>query len=156
MQAPRPDSPFVGLRAFAADDWPFFFGREREASTLTGNLLGSSITVLYGSPGSGKSSLVGAALPQRLAVTTNGKANLLEWSRWQPGFLAQLEQKAAQVMATQPGLRSAVTTWAERGNGELFLLFDQFEEYFRYTHDPVGSDFARELALIANDTTLDA
>jgi hypothetical protein len=150
-----PDSPFVGLRAFAAEDWPFFFGRDREASTLAGNLLGSSVTVLYGSPGSGKSSLIGAALPQRLAAATVGKAILLGWSRWQVGFLAQLEEEARRVLATEAGLHGAVARWAERGDGELFLLFDQFEEYFRYRADPVGSDFARELALIANEATFD-
>ena len=150
-----PDSPFVGVRAFAAEDWPFFFGRETEASTLAGSLLGSSVTVLYGSPGSGKSSLIGAALPHRLAAATNNKAILRRWSRWQVDFLTQLKQEVGRALATEVGFHSAVARWAERGDGELFLLFDQFEEYFRYTRDPIGNDFARELALIANDPTFD-
>jgi WD40 repeat protein len=42
------------------------------------------------------------------------------------------------------------------GDAPVFLLFDQFEEYFRYAADPVRTEFAESLALIANDGTLDA
>jgi WD40 repeat protein len=64
-----PKSPFVGLAAFTPRMSAYFTGRERFALTLAGAVLRSRITVLYGQSGSGKSSVLGAALPQVLRAT---------------------------------------------------------------------------------------
>jgi len=64
-----PQSPFVGLAAFTPRAAAYFTGRERFAVTLAGAILRSRVTVLYGQSGSGKSSVLGAALPQAMRAT---------------------------------------------------------------------------------------
>ena len=50
--------PFVGLRPFEPDDAAFFFGRARKSASVAGALLGNALTVLFGPPGAGKTSLI--------------------------------------------------------------------------------------------------
>ena len=61
-------SPFVGLRSFGPDDAGFFFGRARESATLAGALLGNALTVLFGPPGGGKTSLIRVTVAAYAAV----------------------------------------------------------------------------------------
>ena len=58
-----PSSPFVGLAAYTPHMAAYFTGRERFALTLAGAVLRSRVTAMYGQSGSGKSSVLGAALP---------------------------------------------------------------------------------------------
>jgi hypothetical protein len=59
-------SPFVGLRAYAEEDAPFFFGRDRLREIITANLLASRLTLIFGPSGVGKSSVLGAAVTAHL------------------------------------------------------------------------------------------
>jgi hypothetical protein len=60
-------SPFPGLRAFAPEDAPIFFGRGRETGGLVRRLAeGCRFLAVVGASGSGKSSLVAAGLLPRL------------------------------------------------------------------------------------------
>jgi tetratricopeptide (TPR) repeat protein len=55
-------NPWPGLRAFTENDRDFFFGRERETSELLELVQRSSVVVLYGQSGLGKTSLLQAGL----------------------------------------------------------------------------------------------
>jgi hypothetical protein len=55
-------NPWPGLRAFTESDRDFFFGRERETSELLDLVQRSSVVVLYGQSGLGKTSLLQAGL----------------------------------------------------------------------------------------------
>jgi WD40 repeat protein len=149
-------SPFVGLRPFGPDDASFFFGRTREAATLAGALLGNALTVLFGPPGGGKTSLVRVSVAAQLAAATEGQARIVYWNRWQAGFLPELKADVGQALNRSGTLHEMVAAHVASGDAPVFLLFDQFEEYFRYAEDPVRTEFAESLALIANDRTLDA
>src|SRR5262249_4879134 len=89
-----PPSPFVGLSAFTRRMSPYFTGRERFALTLSGAVLRSRITVLYGRAGAGKSSVFGAALPQSftsvlppfLHADRSFPFRMLPFQRWHLGF----------------------------------------------------------------------
>ena len=61
-------SPYKGLAAFEDSelDALFFFGRERDTEIVVANLIASRLTVLYGSSGVGKSSLLLAAVARQL------------------------------------------------------------------------------------------
>ena len=64
---PRIDQrcPYVGLQPFEEADRAFFFGRERDQRVIISNLLSSPLTILYGSSGVGKSSvLMAGVVPQ--------------------------------------------------------------------------------------------
>src|SRR5580698_4604891 len=58
----RADCPYVGLTPFTEEDAEFFFGRERERRIIAANLRTSRLTLLYGSSGVGKSSVLRAGV----------------------------------------------------------------------------------------------
>ena len=129
-----PDSPYKGLAAFAdsAGDAAFFFGRERERETIVANLLADRVTVLYGPSGVGKSSLLRAGVAQQLRHLPEGI--VVVHGTWTDDPVASLVGGIAEAVAglgPTAGLADAVAAATANG-GELFLLFDQFEEYFLY------------------------
>ena len=99
----EPNSPFVGLAAFTPHMAAYFTGRERFALTLAGAVLRSRVTVMYGQSGCGKSSVLGAALPQAISAILNDgdetesgvPFRLLHFRRWHPGFETRLYRAAA-------------------------------------------------------------
>ena len=56
------DSPYVGLRSYAAHEAEVYVGRERAYAALTAACLADGLTVVVGDSGSGKSSLLAAGL----------------------------------------------------------------------------------------------
>src|SRR5436305_255136 len=60
------DDPWPGLLAFREEDSGFFLGREKEAEQLLALVQRSSVTVLYGQSGLGKTSLIRAGLFPKL------------------------------------------------------------------------------------------
>ncbi len=59
-------TPYKGLMPYSEEDAPFFFGREKFQKIITANLKGSRLTVLYGSAGVGKSSVLRAGVAYHL------------------------------------------------------------------------------------------
>ena len=114
--ADPPLCPFKGLAPFEDSelDALFFFGRGRETEVITANLVASSLTILYGPSGVGKSSVLRAAVVRGLReVAPDAEiAVLAEWT--------------ADPALPEPA-------------GEAFLILDQFEEYFLY-HESFALD----------------
>ncbi len=54
--------PYIGPRPFTSEDQEIFFGREREASELLSLVIAHSVSLVFGKPGTGKSSLINALL----------------------------------------------------------------------------------------------
>src|SRR5438105_1038222 len=106
-----PQSPFVGLAAFTPRMSAYFTGRERFALTLAGAVLRSRATALFGQSGCGKSSVLGAALPQAMratfrraaATTRRAPFRLLHFQRWHPGFETRLFPAAAAKLSAPKG-----------------------------------------------------
>ncbi len=63
---PVRDSPYQGLEPFYESDAAFFFGRERETKLIIASMFASSLTLLYGASGVGKSSVLRAGVLPRL------------------------------------------------------------------------------------------
>jgi WD40 repeat protein len=163
-----PKSPFVGLAAFTPRMAAYFTGRERFALTLAGAVLRSRVTVLYGQSGSGKSSVLGAALPQALRATLRRAAEatqrapfrLLHFRRWHPGFEARLfPVVAAKLSASKnSGLAAAMAEWERDRNQKIpvILVLDQFEEFLLYHPEPTETSFVRDLATVVADPDIEA
>jgi hypothetical protein len=60
-------NPYVGPRAYAAEDQVGLYGRKREARDILGLLVAERIVLLYSPSGAGKTSLIEAALVPSLA-----------------------------------------------------------------------------------------
>jgi hypothetical protein len=59
--------PYVGIRAFAAEDRNLFFGRARETREVAALWQANRLTVLYGASGVGKTSLLQAGVIPRIS-----------------------------------------------------------------------------------------
>ncbi|GHE96232.1 hypothetical protein GCM10018785_71510 [Streptomyces longispororuber] len=115
------DAPYRGLARFEPSDCDRFFGRTRLTDELTEMARTHRITVVLGPSGSGKSSLLRAGLIPRLQATTD------------PAL------RPAAIRILTPGLRPA-REHRERfvpavGEGETWLVVDQFEEAFTMCQD---------------------
>lgn len=152
-----PPRPYPGIRPFEKTEWPIFFGRERMADALTGQLIRSRLLVVHGDSGCGKSSLVRAGVLPRLEQE-NARGGI----RWRTctalpreaplwnlaEALAGLEASPPpeeRVMAFRRLLnlgRDAPTALAKQlrrdHDDQICLLIDQFEELFDHAvrHGP--------------------
>ncbi len=132
--------PYRGLRAFGDSDLDalLFFGRERERSILVANLLASRLTVLYGPSGAGKSSLIHAGVVHELRglIGRDGRGGrVVVHERWvgdpRAGLVAAIEEACGQLGPVTDLADAAAAATGAIG-GPLYLVLDQFEEYFLY------------------------
>ena len=178
-------APFVGLRPFEEEDSHLFFGRRNQMNELLERLESTRLVAIVGSSGCGKSSLVRAGLVPAL------KAGFLVKSRaaWRvlvikPGK-APIRHLAAAVLrddgeggeepaeeevaALEQEIRMAgaeavlehLAGSAEKGDHNVLLVVDQFEEIFRFgLHEKnqelrdEAADFVSVLLALAEESAL--
>ena len=111
---PTPDSPYKGLAPFEDSevDALLFFGRDRDSQVVAANLMASRVTVLFGPTGVGKTSLLRAGVAYRLRRESG--VDIRIHSSW----------------IGDPG--DALANLSPRTGSELYLMLDQFEEFFLY------------------------
>ena len=145
-------SPYKGLTPYTEADAAFFFGRESERRIIVANLMAARLTVLYGPSGVGKSSVLRAGVMRDLRKTAN--RNRVErgvpefapvvFGSWHEPDVAQAllraAHDAASALVSDPlpdpheaeSLAAGLADYANAVGGEVFLILDQFEEYFLY------------------------
>ena len=82
MRAQTASCPYTGLWPFTADDRHYFFGRASDAKRIAQSISSEGLTILYGPSGVGKSSILGAALPQALQEAFHSPLLVLSVNRW--------------------------------------------------------------------------
>jgi WD40 repeat protein len=175
-----PDCPYQGLMPYLEEQADFFFGREKWSAIITDNLMVSRLTILYGTSGVGKTSVLRAGVAHHLRQLA--QKNLKEsgqpefavvvFSAWRDEPVAGLVQKVEKdvkkilpaVEVPEPGTSLAKTleNWAkvlvtdpERSSGKLLIILDQFEEYFQYhSHEDGEGTFAFEFPRAINKSGL--
>jgi len=164
-------TPYKGLVPYGEEDAAYFFGRETERDIITANLQASRLTLLYGLSGVGKTSVLRAGVAQHLRQIA--RQNLDErgspefavtvFSAWRDDPVAGLVDgarasiaKAMNVPALDPVRPGALLSETLHGlalsaGGDLFIILDQFEEYFLYHGEESQEDsFAAEFARAVN------
>lgn len=144
----RMPSPYLGLVPYAATDAPLFFGRDTECEIVAANLMAARLTLLYGASGVGKSSILQAGVASRLQHHPSaGAAELLVlYNQWTgdpvSGLVQQVRESALRALGAvpeesaadaSPTLADALTSWCDRLGTEMFIILDQFEDYFLYS-----------------------
>src|SRR5215217_980260 len=149
-------TPYKGLTPYGEEDAPLFFGRDVWSDIVTDNIKAYRLTLFYGESGVGKSSVLRAGVSHRLHQqadrnrASDGSPGLgvVVFSSWrgdvEQGLVAALDAAADEAGAAnghggapEATLEAAVERCAERCGGRVFLILDQFEEYFVY--HPAGS-----------------
>jgi hypothetical protein len=165
----RPATPYKGLVPFAEADAPFFFGRDDERLIIAANLRSSSLTILYGGSGTGKSSVLRAGVIPDLRRTmsqnleTRGAPGyaVAAFSSWRDdpaaGLARAIEDALDEVVegraSSNAGALSVLLSEAgEQVEGKLLVILDQFEEYFLYhAGEPDQGSFAEAFIDAVND-----
>ncbi|MFM7450413.1 MAG: hypothetical protein ACKO24_17670 [Leptolyngbyaceae cyanobacterium] len=178
------DVPYKGLSPYTEADTHIFFGRDQDIQEIVNNLLAWRVTLLYGKSGVGKSSVLRAGVTHilneearqnmidygvpKLAVVVFPSLN--RRFSWRDDPLLSLKRQIEQTIAAngwgiqppKPELSFVETlaAWTEAldeapDNGELYLILDQFEEYFLYHPDEKGEGtFFTEFSRAVNCPTL--
>ena len=173
------DTPYKGLTPYFEEDMPFFFGREGEREMITENLRSFRLTILYGASDVGKSSILRAGVAYHLRQIT--EQNLKErgtpefaivvFNSWYDNnpiveLMQQIEAKIKSMLpdiqspASELSLVETLQAWTEilgggEGRGRLFIILDQFEEYFLYHSQEDGErTFAVEFPRMVNNPEL--
>jgi WD40 repeat protein len=147
-------SPFKGLASFQDTelDALLFFGREREREIVLANLMASRLTVLYGASGVGKTSLLRAAVATSLReVPDSAVVVFSSWAGDPARGLREAIEEAAGIEAT-----GSLVEVLEAVGGDVYVILDQFEEYFLYERNGAGPGFASELAAAIREPGLRA
>ncbi len=152
--------PYKGLQPYTEADRAYFFGRERDREIIISNLYAAPLTVLYGASGVGKSSILLAGVVPELRETP--RVAVVVFREWQDAEFkaslvravqAELARSAGKELAVDPQLPFDEFLAQSAGalRGQLFFIFDQFEEYFLY-HPPsqLEENFDAELARTIN------
>lgn len=170
--------PYKGLMPYEETDIDaaFFFGRENWRDIIINNLRASRLTVLYGSSGVGKSSVLRAGVAYALRQTACQnrddygvpRLTVVVFNTWRDDPLLRLKQQVEAEIRRCPNadrytpvslslpLDELLMQWAKQlgedtSSGKIFIILDQFEEYFLY-HDQKASqdDFAIEFSRAVN------
>ena len=153
---------------FSEEQAPYFFGREAEREVVTANLMAATLTLFYGPSGVGKSSVINAGVAYHLrrearAAIAEGRRPqfaIVLFRAWRDEPLAAIEREIArEVGADGVGATfgDRLQSWAAHIDGELLIVFDQFEEYFLYHPGDTGeTSFAAEFARAVNRRDLRA
>src|SRR5213595_2409738 len=148
-------SPYQGLIPYSEEDAPFFFGREKETRLISANLFASSLTLLYGASGVGKSSVLRAGVAHQLRQRDDLLVVVFNaWQRDPAGDLkaeiaasaARLDEKLTPPSELLP-LADYLAAYSEKLDRRVMVILDQFEEYFLYhaQDDAFADEFARAL-----------
>lgn len=129
--------PYRGLARFEPGDADLFFGRDELTDRLFELTRSRRFTAVFGPSGSGKSSLLRAGLIPRLRVSDPATR--------QPAALRVLTPGEHPVRTHEHRLAP------KDGNGDTWLVVDQFEELYTLCHDPDERDQFIDRLLAATD-----
>ena len=105
--------------------------------------MASRLTVLYGASGVGKTSLLQAGVAHRLRREQH--AVVVVFSAWTGDAVANLLDAVEAAAGEDAGafrrggrLADVLAAWTRRLDAELYIVLDQFEEYFLYHENERG------------------
>lgn len=138
-------SPFKFLDAYTKEDADIFFGREKEIEELYQKIFNGRILVVYGSSGTGKTSLIQCGLAAKFAD-----------SDWMPILLRRGDNINSSIKKILGSL--AITPLKAKSSFKailhsiyldyfkpIYLIFDQFEELFIFGNDEEIETFIDQL-----------
>ncbi|MBK8921691.1 MAG: hypothetical protein IPM81_09280 [Saprospirales bacterium] len=148
-------SRYVGARPFETDQQLIFKGRQTDTEALFRLVQLESLVVLYGKSGTGKSSLLNAAVIPKLKAETDLLPVRIRFNAYREGeaFMAPIETTRLSVRGGAAGhitfldklIPGEASLWHDvkehyilhGGEKGLLLVMDQFEELFTYPAEQI-------------------
>lgn len=148
---PSETSPYLGLATFTEETERFFFGRETLTKKLLDSLRGGNrFLAIFGSSGSGKSSLVRGGLLPALK-----KGQLPNSHKWAQFTMRPADDPYNQLEASGFNLFDMGVFFSVNDDIESVVLFiDQFEELFTSCPDDLTERFVNDLAMALENPKL--
>ncbi|MFN8610398.1 MAG: SUMF1/EgtB/PvdO family nonheme iron enzyme [Vulcanimicrobiota bacterium] len=140
-----PARPYKFLNYYTREDRAIFFGRETDCARLHTRLLASSVLVVFGKSGVGKTSLLRAGLLSRFQAPQD----LVVTQRMLSEPVAALRGLLSRILGLPPGDESVASLLLRAEQcvrGSVIVVLDQFEEFFLRCGDSQRAQFGRELA----------
>ena len=150
--------PYPGLSAYRIQDAGHFFGRGQAIAELLPELESKQVTWLHGRSGTGKSSLIQAglmpallekkALPILVRSFDESPTTALKKAVLKRNWSEDLKLSKKSLLQFLSNIDDVL-----KGK-QLYIFFDQFEEFFTQLPEVQQDEFARELADCIADTSL--
>ncbi|MGD0341885.1 MAG: hypothetical protein ABSA76_09295, partial [Bacteroidales bacterium] len=132
-------SPFKFLDSFTKDDREIFFGRDKEIEELHSRVFESKILLVYGTSGTGKSSLINCGLANKFSDSDWLPVNIRRGTDINRSLFEALQknaltrtpfEKAGASISSGYNLERLLRSVYLDHFKPVFLIFDQFEELF--------------------------
>jgi hypothetical protein len=154
-RTPSSDAPFLGPVPFSAHDATIFFGRDIETETIVKRILKDKLLVINGRSGSGKTSILRAAVIPRIEAQGGLVlyASILDSPR--SDVVRAIEGVLPQTYAAHEDIVAALSDVTQPSTGlPVVLVVDQLERCFAVSTPPDERNlFWRDVArIIADDT----
>ena len=143
LDEPLPNQPYKFLDYFEERDAPVFFGRDQEVSDMSKHILAHKISVLYGSSGTGKTSLILAGIIPNLAK----EGYQCVYSRTLKDPELAIKEKISTKLTNNVNIISLRKFFENTLplNSRWVIFLDQFEEFFIRQGAAVRKKFAQTL-----------
>jgi hypothetical protein len=158
-EAPEGGEPYRGLLDYSLRHASLFFGRDHAIDDFMQNLERDYLTVLHAASGAGKSSLLKAGIAPRLIAA--GHLPICARPNRDPALA--LKRALLPIVDQIPKLLNTTLRgffWQVRHSGSLdpatriYIVLDQFEEFFTQLDRPTQDRFLGELAECLDDGSL--
>ena len=123
-------NPFKFLESYDKEDKDRFFGRTKETAQLFNAVHASSLVLLYGGSGTGKTSIVNCGLANRFEITDWLPIFIRRGNDLNGSFLRELDRQTETSWEKDTPIRHRVKDLYFETYRPIYLIFDQFEELY--------------------------
>ena len=152
------DSPYKGLLPYSLNESEIFYGRADAKKDLLNCIKRDTLTVLHAESGAGKSSLLHAGIAAQLIANGHLAIHLRPHTTDPVDFIKRmfLPELAQVPVLAEASLREFLRQVCEvlSSKVNLYLLLDQFEEFFDLLKKAERQPFLESLANCLNDPSL--
>jgi hypothetical protein len=151
-------SPFKFLDSFTKDDRDIFFGRDKEIEELHSRVFESRILLVYGTSGTGKSSLINCGLANKFSDSDWMPVNIRRGTDINRSLFEALSKVAiTKTLFEKAGAsdsnynleRLIRSVWLDHFK-PVFLIFDQFEELFIFGNKDEKDELVKNIAKVVD------
>lgn len=150
----RINSPFKLLDPYTLEDRDIFFGRDREIEELYQMCFHTSLILLYGQSGTGKTSLIRCGLASRFKKTDWFDLFIRRQNNINDSIRSAIRNAAKTPIEEGASLSEMIDSLFLDYYKPIFLIFDQFEELFILGSKEEQEQFINDIAYLLKEEDL--